>query len=129
MNFEPKFRIWDVHAKEFLGKGFAIGGNGKILRYGKELEDASHLIIHFSTGMLDKYNKEIYEEDIVEHTIAAQGELKQIIGIVRYDPSRALFMLSDGTNSPLGELFSLRKIGNPYENNVLYDLYVKNKNL
>lgn len=129
MVFEAKFRIWDNKAKEFLGKGYAIGSNGKILRYGKELEDDSHLLIHFSTGMMDKYNKEIYEEDIVEHTVAANGELKQVIGIVRYEPSRALFILSDGEKNPLGDLFSLRKIGNPYENNVLYDLYVKNKSL
>lgn len=129
MSFSAKFRIWDSKAKEFHGKGYTLSHSGELFRYGKEPEDPGQYIVHFSTGLFDKYNKEIFEEDIVEHTIASQGDLKQVIGIVRYDPARGMFILSDGEKNPLGDLFSLRKIGNPYENAVLYDLYVKNKNL
>ncbi len=129
MPFDVKFRIWDSQAREFVNKGYTLGTGGMIYRYGKEVENPSQFIVHFFTGIFDKYNKEIYEEDIVEHTTASGGDLKTQIGIVRYDPTRALFLLSDGEKHPLGELFSLRKIGNPYENNILYDLYVKSKNL
>lgn len=99
------------------------------MKYNKEIEDPENFVLHFFTGVLDKYNKEIYEEDIVEHTLAQAGELKQIVGIVRYDSGRGMFVLSDGKLNPLGELFSLRKLGNPYENSVLYDLYVKKLHL
>jgi uncharacterized phage protein (TIGR01671 family) len=129
MSNEWKFRVWDKTSKEFAGKGFSLTNSGSILRYNKEVENPDNYILHLFTGVLDKYNKEIFEGDIVEHTIAESGELKQSVGIVGYDPTKGMFILNDGGKHPLGELFSLRKLGNPQENSVLYDLYVKNKGL
>lgn len=129
MAFEMRFRVWDSIKKEFVYKGFSISYNGNLLQNGQEVPNPSQYSVHFFTGLLDKYNKEIYEEDIVEHMIAEKGNLKQSVGIVKYDSQKARFVLMDSDPQPLGDLFSLRKIGNPYENSVLYDLYVKNKNL
>lgn len=129
MSNEWKFRVWDKVSKEFTGKGFSLTNTGSILRYNKEVENPDNYILLLFTGVLDKYNKEIFEEDIVEHTIAESGELKQSVGVVRYDPTKGMFILNDGEKHPLGELFSLRRLGNPYENSVMYDLYIKNKGL
>lgn len=129
MNTNWKFRIWDRSVKEFIGKGFSITNTGILLKFNKELDKPDNYVVHLFTGVLDKYSKEIFEEDIVEHTVAQSGELKQSVGIVRYESGKGMFILHDGEKHPLGSLFSLRKLGNPYENTVLYDLYVKNKGI
>ena len=129
MAHDWKFRIWDKTLKEFNAKGCTITSNGKILKYNKEVDNLENFSIHFFTGVLDKYDKEIYQEDIVEHTVALGGELTQHVGIILYDSSRGMFVLKDGSSHPLSECFSLRKLGNPYENSVLFDLYVKKLSL
>lgn len=129
MAFTIKFRIWDNLKKEFVFKGYSLNYNGHLLYQGQEVQNPNQFVIHLFSGVLDKYNKEIFEEDIVEHTVAEGGDLKQFVGIVRYDANQGMFILNDGDIHPLGKLFSLRKIGNPYENAVLYDLYLKNKKL
>lgn len=127
MAFEIKFRIWDKSLKEFISKGFTITQHGKLLKFNQEVTNPENYILHPFSGMLDKYDKEIYEEDIIEHTVAQSGNISQIVGIVRYDATKALFYLDDLNRTALSDLFSIRKIGNPYENSVLFDLYVKKK--
>ena len=51
------------------------------------------------------------------------GNLTQEIGVIYYNNSHAAFYIENGT--PLLQLFSIRKIGNPYENPILFDLYKK----
>jgi|JI10StandDraft_1071094.scaffolds.fasta_scaffold430950_1 uncharacterized phage protein (TIGR01671 family) len=125
MAFEIKFRIWDKTQKEFISKGFTITQNGKLLKFNQEITNPDNFILHIFTGVVDKYEKEIYEEDILEHTIAQSGVITQAVGLVKYDSKRGLFYLNDGKNVPIADLFSIRKLGNPYENSILYDLYVK----
>lgn len=125
MAFEIKFRIWDKTQKEFISKGFTITQNGKLLKFNQEIPNPDNFLIHISTGMVDKYDKEIFEEDILEHTIAQSGVITQAVGLVKYEPKKGLFYLNDGKNLPIADLFSIRKLGNPYENSILYDLYVK----
>ncbi|MCG9874445.1 MAG: YopX family protein [Leptospiraceae bacterium] len=125
MAFEIKFRIWDKTQKEFISKGITVTQHGKLLKFNQEVTNPENYKLLASTNMLDKYDKEIFEEDILEHTVAQAGTISQSVGIVRYDAKRAVFYLDDAKKLPLAELFSLRKLGNPYENSVLYDLYVK----
>ncbi|BDA78703.1 hypothetical protein LPTSP3_g16330 [Leptospira kobayashii] len=123
MAYDIKFRVWDKQSKEFSSKGYAITLEGKLLRFGQPVQNEENFILHAFTGLKDKYDKELYEEDIIEHTIAKGGNLTQEIGVIRYNNNHAAFYLDD--TLPLLQLFSIRKIGNPYENPILFDLYNK----
>jgi hypothetical protein len=125
MAYPIKFRVWDKTTKEFTLKGFSLTLDGKLLRFGQPIQNEDNFVIHAFTGMLDKYDKELYEEDVIEHTIAKGGNLSQEIGVIRYNKDHGAFYLENGV--PLLQLFSLRKVGNPYENPILFDLYIKNK--
>ncbi|WP_411822513.1 YopX family protein [Leptospira sp. 'Mane'] len=123
MAYDIKFRVWDKQSKEFSSKGYTITLDGKLLRLGQPVQNEDNFILHAFTGLKDKYDKELYEEDIIEHTIAKGGNLTQEIGVIRYNNDHAAFYLDNGL--PLLQLFSIRKIGNPYENPILFDLYIK----
>jgi hypothetical protein len=123
MAYTVKFRVWDKSSKEFTTKGFSLTMEGKLLRLGQAVQNEENYVLHAFTGMKDKYDKELYEEDVIEHTIAKGGNLTQEIGVIYYNNSHAAFYIENGT--PLLQLFSIRKIGNPYENPILFDLYKK----
>ncbi len=125
MAYLAKFRVWDKTAKEFTIKGFSLTLDGKLLRMGQPIQNENNFILHASTGMKDKYDKELYEEDIIEHTIAKGGNLTQEVGVIRYNNEHAAFYFENSV--PLLQLFSIRKVGNPYENPILFDLYLKSK--
>jgi hypothetical protein len=117
---EFKFRIWDKQSKEFVYRGFSLTPNAKLLKFNQEVPNDSNFIVQFYTGMKDKYDKELFEEDIVEHTVASGGKITTHVGLVVYSAEKASYCLGE---DPLNSLFSLRKLGNPYENPVLYNLY------
>ncbi|TGN08456.1 YopX family protein [Leptospira ilyithenensis] len=123
MAYDIKFRVWDKQSKEFSSKGYSITLDGKLLRFGQPVQNEENYILHAFTGLKDKYDKELYEEDIIEHTVAKGGNLTQEIGLIRYNNNHAAFYLDESL--PLLQLFSIRKIGNPYENPILFDLYNK----
>jgi len=118
-----RFRVWDKTAKEFVNKGYTINIQGKLFRLGGEVQNEENYILHLHTGMKDKYDKDLFEEDIIEHTIAKGGNLTQEVGIIRFQPDQAGFFIDKGP--ALSQLFSIRKLGNPYENPILGDLYLK----
>ncbi len=123
MAFALKFRVWDKSAKEFTTKGFSMSPDGKLLKLGQPIQNEDNYLVHAFTGMKDKYDKDIYEEDVIEHTIAKGGNLNQEIGAVYYNNEHATFYIENGP--PLSQLFSIRKVGNPYQNPILFDLYKK----
>ncbi|GBF49263.1 YopX protein [Leptospira ryugenii] len=125
MAYLAKFRVWDKAAKEFTIKGFSLTLDGKLLRMGQPVSNDGNFILHAFTGMKDKYDKELYEDDVIEHTIAKGGNLTQEVGVIKYNNEHGAFYLENGP--PLLQLFSIRKVGNPYENPILFDLYFKNK--
>ncbi len=125
MPYNFKFRVWDKGSKEFSNKGFSLTQDGKLLKFGQPISNEKEYTINIFTGLKDKYDKDLFEEDIIEHTIAKGGNLSQETGIIRYNNDQGAFFLENGL--PLHQLFSIRKVGNPYENPILYDLYLKNK--
>lgn len=118
------FRIWDKKSKEFVWKGFSLSTQGKLLRFNSEVEDVENFVLNFNTGFKDKYEKDIFEDDVLEHTIAKGGDIQTFQGIVEFEPKLAAFTV-DGI--PMFQLFSIRKLGNPYEFPLLYNSFLKKK--
>ncbi|EOQ97989.1 YopX protein [Leptospira wolbachii serovar Codice str. CDC] len=125
MAFTIRFRVWDKQEKEFTQKGFSLTLDGKLLKFGQPITNEDNFIVNSFTGLKDKYDKDLFEEDIIEHTVAKGGNLTQHTGVIRYNNEHGAFYLENGP--PLLQLFSMRKVGNPYENPILYDLYLKSK--
>ncbi len=123
MAYKVKFRVWDKSTKEFSTKGYSLTLDGKLLRLGQPVQNEDNYVLHAFTGLKDKYDKELYEEDVIEHTIAKGGNLTQEVGVIYYNNEHAAFYIQNGL--PLAQLFSIRKVGNPYENPILFDLYKK----
>lgn len=119
----PKFRAWDkilkkmndVTAIDFSTKPFRVFYSA----YGEDNYFNQDAILMQSTGLKDKNGVEIYEGDIVKPVSFASW-----IGVVKYSPENAAYILDDHNNEFIrGENVYLSQfnegleiIGNIYEN-------------
>jgi uncharacterized phage protein (TIGR01671 family) len=125
MSREIKFRAWHKEDQEFLdGEYWRITYCGNIEDYTAEDEFSDNLILQQYTGINAKDGTEIYEGDILVHTIISGGQFVAIDqGVVKFQHGAYIldgsdydkdshyladFLLADGTTE-------LKIMGNIFE--------------
>ena len=102
-----KFRAWDIKWKKFRdgNQCFAIG------RLGESAIKADFILMQ-STGLKDKFGKEIYEGDLL------LDEMNQEIHKIIFDEYEARFeaIFGSGLKRHIPDVKIMKIIGNIYEN-------------
>jgi len=117
---EIKFRAWDFERKEmFIPDEFVFDFNINSLYQIDRMAIESVLMQY--TGLKDKNNKEIYEDDIIEGEWALFYAQPKVRGIIKFDENTLSFIvkgikgLYKNNLMPLFQFKNISIIGNRYE--------------
>ena len=128
----PRFRAWDEKNKEMFKDTFAVTESGEVVTVEQDFITnapdyifVDHLTIMQSTGLTDKYGKEIFEGDI----LSIETDEENVKVEVSWDSKHALFAFESkkyNEKEPLAELFEdnpypFKIIGNIWEDGELLD--------
>lgn len=115
---KPKYRAWNKEKKimiysdkEGLNCFFDIISDDLAGIY-------DNFIVMYYTGLKDKNNKKIYDEDIMQDFVRKEHLNEIDRGIVKYDLSQTAFIIDvNWANKKLGRIYNrFEVVGNIYEN-------------
>ena len=119
---EEKYKVWCKNKKEWERNNVALLPNGDLydLDNRRTLLRQTHDIL-FYTGIKDKENNEVYEDDIVEGLVMVQNDLMTVRGLIKFIHGRfviaehncSLYKFSNALGNESNEI---TKIGNKHEN-------------
>lgn len=125
---KPRFRAWDKENKKMIDVDILNWNNGEVDFIGDGITfilKANDIELMQSTGLTDKYGKEIFEGDI----LSIETDEENVKVEVSWDSKHALFAFESkkyNEKEPLAELFEdnsypFKIIGNIWEDGELLD--------